>query len=625
MQNRYPLWKNLLLIGILLVGIIYAAPNLFGEDPAIQISAKNGQDITSQVQQSVRDMLEARQLKYLSVAPNKEGVLVRFPSTDAQLLAKDELTKAVGEDYVVALNLAPKTPRVLQMLGAQPMKLGLDLRGGVHFLLQVDVDALLSSRAQGDMRSISDNLRDANIRYSGIGITRPSGIAVNFNDSQEAEKAVSELKDKFPDYQYSQTNSNGQTTVTAKMTDAAYTRVANYAVDQAMNILRNRVNALGVSEALVQRQGRDQINVEMPGIQDTARAKSIIGKVATLKFELVDVDHDVQSALAGDVPIGSKLYMYENRPILIKDRVILHGDSITYATASFDQSGRPAVNVRLGGGTGDSVSNFNRVTGDNILKPMAVIYVETQMVPQVVDGKTVMVPKETEKVISVATIQSALGNNFEISGLESVSYAQNLSLLLRSGALFAPMSIIEENTIGPSMGEANIRLGLMSVIIGFLAVVVFMALYYRLFGLIADAALLLNLFLIVAIFSILGVTMTLPGIAAMVLTVGLAVDANVLIYERIREELRNGISPQAAIHVGYERAFVTIVDSNITTLIVALILFALGSGVVKGFAVTLIVGILTSMTTAIVFTRALVNWIYGGKNVKRLSIGIKVQ
>jgi preprotein translocase subunit SecD len=625
MQNRYPLWKNLLLIGILLVGIIYAAPNLFGEDPSIQISAKGTQGISAQVQQNVHDALDAKQLKYLSITTSKEGLLVRFPSTDTQLLAKDELANAVGEDYIVALNLAPKTPKWLQALGAKPMKLGLDLRGGVHFLLQVDVDALLASRAQGDMRSISDALRDANIRYTGLSELRPNGLAVSFSSAGEVQKALSELKDKFPDYQYSQANNDGQFTINAKMTEAAYTRIANYAVDQAMNILRNRVNALGVSEALVQRQGRDQINVEMPGIQDTARAKSIIGKVATLKFELVDVDHDAQSAAAGDVPIGSKLYIYEDRPILIKDRVILHGDSITYATASFDQSGRPAVSVRLGGGTGDSVSMFNRVTGDNVGKPMAVIYVETQMVPQTIDGKVTMVPKETEKVISVATIQSALGNNFEISGLESTAYAQNLSLLLRSGALFAPMSIMEENTIGPSMGETNIRLGLMSIIIGFLAVVVFMAMYYRLFGLIADTALFLNLVLIVAIFSILGVTMTLPGIAAMVLTVGLAVDANVLIYERIREELRNGISPQAAIHIGYERAFITIVDSNITTLIVALILFALGSGVVKGFAVTLIVGILTSMTTAIVFTRALVNWTYGGKAVKRLSIGIKVK
>jgi preprotein translocase subunit SecD len=625
MQNHYPLWKNLLLVGILLIGLIYAAPNLFGEDPSIQISAKGTQGISTQVQQNIHATLEAKQLKYLSITPNKEGLLVRFPSTDTQLLAKDEVQNVVGEDYIVALNLTPRTPKWLQALGAHPMKLGLDLRGGVHFLLQVDVNALLTSREQGDMRSISDALRDANIRYTGISQTATNGIALSFNDAGQVQQALSELKDKFPDYQYSQSGAGEQFIINAKMTEAAYTKVANYAVDQAMNILRNRVNALGVSEALVQRQGRDQINVEMPGIQDTARAKSIIGKAATLKFELVDVEHDAQSAAAGDVPIGSKVYMYENRPILIKDRIILHGDSITYATASFDQSGRPAVNVRLGGGTGDSVSMFNRVTGDNVGKPMAVIYVETQMVPQNVDGKITMVSKEAEQIISVATIQSALGNSFEISGLESTTYAQNLALLLRSGALFAPMSFMEENTIGPSMGEANIHMGLMSVIIGFLAVVVFMVLYYRLFGLIADVALLLNLVFIVAIFSILGVTMTLPGIAAMVLTVGLAVDANVLIYERIREELRNGISPQAAIHIGYERAFVTIVDSNITTLIIALVLFALGSGIVKGFAVTLIVGILTSMTTAIVFTRALVNWSYGGKTVKQLSIGIKVK
>jgi preprotein translocase subunit SecD len=403
MLNRYPLWKNLLLVAILVIGILYAMPNLFGEDPAVEISAKGSAGVSAQIEQNVKAILAAKQLKYLAISSNKKGLLVRFPSTDIQLLARDELTNAMSENYIVALNLAPRTPPWLQMIGAHPMKLGLDLRGGVHFLLQVNVDALLNSRIKGDLRSISDVLRDANVRYSGLSELRPNsnGIAVSFNDAGAVQKALIELKDKFPDYQYSQTSAGGKFIINAKLTEASYTKTANYAVDQAMNILRNRVNALGVSEALVQRQGRNQINVEMPGIQDTARAKSIIGKVATLKFELVDVEHDAQSALAGDVPIGSKLYNYEGRPVLLKDRVILQGDAITYATSSFDQSGRPAVNVRLGGGSGGSISMFNRVTGENIGKPMAVVYVETQMVPQNVNGKIITVPKETEKVISV--------------------------------------------------------------------------------------------------------------------------------------------------------------------------------------------------------------------------------
>jgi preprotein translocase subunit SecD len=621
MQNRYPLWKNLLLIILFIIGLVYAAPNLFPTDPAVQVSTRTAEEITNQVVQTVQDILHKDQLKYITIEREKGSLLIRLTNTDDQLKARDEISFALGEQYTVALNLAPRTPHWLEALGAEPLKLGLDLRGGVYFLLAVDVDALIEAHEQGDMHAMGDALRTASIRYSGITRQRPNGIVIDFRDQNTLDKAYSELSDRFHDYQLLKITTDNQYGIKAVMSDSALTRIANYAIDQAMHILNNRVNALGVSEAVIQRQGRDHISVELPGIQDTARAKSILGKVATLRFQMVDTEHDVQSAVAGDVPIGTKLYMFENRPYLLKDKVILRGDSVTFATASFDQSGRPSVNVRLGGGS-EEIGEFNQVTGDNVGKPMAVVYVETKAQQKKIDSKTVTVHHQQEKIISVATIQSALGNNFEITGLESVKYAQDLALLLRSGALLAPIDIVQERTIGPSLGAANIHTGLISVIVGFLAVVLFMAFYYHFFGLCADMALFLNLIFIVAIFSALGVTLTLPGIAAMVLTVGMAVDANVLIYERIREELRNGISPQASIHIGYERAFITIVDSNVTTLIVALVLFSLGSGPVKGFAVTLIVGLLTSMFTSIVYTRGVVNWIYGGRSVKKLSIGI---
>ncbi|MCK4870063.1 MAG: protein translocase subunit SecD [Gammaproteobacteria bacterium] len=623
MQNKYPWWKNVLLVVLFLIGLLYALPMLYGDDPAIQISAKGTAQITSQVIQKVNTTLERDKLQYKSAVKDKGDLLVRFLSTDTQLKARDIIQKALGNNYEVAINLAPRTPGWLAAIGAQPMKLGLDLRGGVYFLLEVDVDALIEAHEKGDMHSMGDALRDVDIRYAGISRIKPNGVLVRFRDKATMGSAYNKLIDRYRDYKFVQTAQNGQFQLRAIMTQTALVRVTNYAIDQAMNILNNRVNALGVSEAVVQRQGRNHISVELPGIQDTARAKSIIGKVATLQFQLVDEDHDVGAAMKGDVPVGSKLYMTDNGAVLLKDRIILHGDAITYATSSSDQSGRPSVNVRLGGNS--EVNNFNRVTANNVGKQMAVVYVDMAPQQKIINGKTVTVRHKTEKVISVATIDSALGNNFEITGLQSVKYAQNLSLLLRSGALLAPINIVQERTVGPSLGKANIHMGILSTVAGFFFIVLFMAMYYRFFGLLADMALFLNLVFIVAFFSILGVTLTLPGIAAMVLTVGMAVDANVLIYERIREELRLGVSPQASIHLGYARAFTTIVDSNVTTLIVALVLFALGSGSVKGFAVTLIVGLLSSMFTSIVYTRAVANVVYGGKHIKKLSIGIKIK
>jgi preprotein translocase subunit SecD len=548
---------------------------------------------------------------------------VRFVDPDTQLKASDVLKAALGNDYVIALNLAPRTPKWLQRFGAMPMKLGLDLRGGVHFLIAVDTNNIVKTRQEGDMRNISDQLRSQMIRYANIAIssTTPNSIAIQFRDTENLNKAKDYLTSQLPDYLFTTAKENGGLQLIGTLTQPALIKMNDYALDQTISILNNRINELGVSEAAVQRQGSNQVSVDLPGIQDTARAKDLIGKTATLRFQLVDVQHDIQAATAGNVPFGSRLYQYSGQSILLLNQVILRGSSITYATAAVGQNGRPTVQVTLGGG-GENL--FQQATAANIGKPLAVVYVETVAQPQMIDGKLVTQQQQIEKVISVATIQSALGNNFEITNLDSMQYAQNLALLLRSGSLVAPVQFIQERTIGPSLGKANIQMGVLSVEIGTALVVLFMAFYYRLFGLVADLALVLNIIFIIAILSVLGATLTLPGIAAIVLTVGMAVDANVLINERIREELRNGASPQASIQTGYARAFSTIVDANVTTLIVALILFALGSGSVKGFAVTLIIGLLTSIVTAIFFTRGVINLIYGGRTVKSLSIGIKM-
>ncbi len=619
MPNRYPLWKYILLASMILLAFVYAAPNLFGDDYAVQVSLKNTAGTEINVSSAVKDTLAKQSIPYLSADTIKQGTLVRFASTDQQLKARDVLKSALGDDYVVALNLAPKTPPWLQAINANPMKLGLDLRGGVHFLLDVDITAVVAAREEGDLNNMVADLREKQIRYTDI--SHPAGkVTIQFRDKDNLNKAMDLLPARFMDYVFAETTPDGLS-ISATLTPVAITNIINYAVEQNMSILSNRVNELGVSDAIVQRQGKTQISIDLPGIQDTARAKDIIGKTATLRMQLVNVESDLQSAVAGAVPLGSRIYQFDKTPILLKNQVILTGASITYATAALGQDGRPSVSIRLGGG-GESL--FSRVTAENIGKPMAVIYVESEQQTQIVNGKPTVTQKQIERVINVATIRSALGNNFEITGLSGMEYAQNLALLLRSGALTAPVNFIQERTVGPSLGAANIHKGVLSVIVGSLAVILFMLCYYRVFGLVANLALLVNMLLIIAILSLLGATLTLPGIAAIVLNVGMAVDANVLIYERIREELRNSVSPQASIHAGYERAFSTIVDANITTLIVALILFALGGGVVKGFAITLTIGILTSMVTAIFFTRALVNLIYGNRHVKTLSIGIRV-
>lgn len=625
MLNRYPVWKYLLLIALILVGLLYAAPNLFGADPVVQISAKNSATIQPQTVVRVQTLLAQQHIPYLSLQQEKGSLFVRFATPESQLSARDAIKAFLGDDYIVAINLMPRTPAWLQDLGANPMKLGLDLRGGVNFLLSVDTNAVIKARQEADVTNMAAELRQENIRYAGVvrnvgeQIGKP---AIAFRDADSQAKAKDRLSSHFPDYTFTTVESEGQFYLIPAMTPLAQTNLTNYAVDQNITILSNRVNELGVSEAVVQRQGQNQISVDLPGIQDTTRAKDLIGKVATLRFQLVDMEGNVQAAVAGSVPLGDRLYYYENMPVLLKNQVVLTGGSITYATAGIGENGRPNVNIRLGGG-GESL--FSRITAENVGKSLAVVYVESTPQTTIVNGKPQVIQKQSERVINVAEIKGPLGNNFEISNLSDSNYAQNLALLLRSGALVAPVAVIQERTVGPTLGAANIQKGLLSLVIGTLAVMVFMICYYHLFGLIADLALLLNIVFIVALLSILGGTLTLPGIAGIVLTVGISVDANVLINERIREELRLGSSPQASIFTGYDRAFATIIDANVTTLIVTLILFALGSGVVKSFAITLTLGILTSLVTAIFFTRALVNLIYGSRSVKRLSIGMKIK
>lgn len=618
--NRYPWWKNVVVIFVVLVGFLYALPNIFGEDPAVQISGVDASiQVNNDTMSAIKQALVDAQVPPLQVEQQDGSVLARFSSTDTQLKAKEAIQQYLGQNYLVALNLAPATPVWLKKINAMPMKLGLDLRGGVHFLLQVDVDSVLKQRVEGDLNNIGQLLRTERVRYSEIIRQGADSILVNFRSADTLQSAADLLSKHFPEFVWTKSKAD-ELVLQGVLSPAALTQSRQDVLEQAMNILRNRVNELGVSEAVVQQQGAMRVVVDLPGIQDTTQAKNILGKTATLEFRMVDTDHDARMALGGVVPPDTKLYMNGSEPVLLKNQIILRGSSITSATSGFDDtSARPSVSVRLGGG-GESL--FSKATAENIGKRMAVIYVEVKSVAKDVDGQKVISYDTERRVISVATIQSALGNNFQITGLTSPEEARTLALLLRAGALPAPVTIIEERQVGPSLGKQNIHMGVLSVEVGFALVVFFMAIYYGLMGLIADLALAMNLVLIVAVLSLLGATLTLPGIAGIVLTLGMAVDANVLIFERIREELRNGLGIQSSIHAGYERALITIVDSNLTTLLVAIVLFGLGSGAVKGFAVTLTVGIITSMFTAIMGTRAIVNLVYGNRPLKKISIGL---
>jgi preprotein translocase subunit SecD len=613
--NRYPLWKYIMLVVVIIVGLLYALPNLYGEDPAVQLTGARGVAASEQTLIQVQNTLKEQKITAKSVALEEGAILARFDTTDTQLRAREALMSVLGDKYVVALNLAPATPYWLTKIAAEPMKLGLDLRGGVHFLMEVDMDTALSKLQEQTIEGLRSDLREKGIVYTNVRKADNYGVNVVFRDGAARDAAVSYLSPRHRDLVIS---SQGSNALRAVMSDARLSEAREYAVQQNINILRNRVNQLGVAEPLVQRQGSDRIVVELPGIQDTARAKEILGATATLEFRLVNTSVDQSAAASGRVPGDSEVKQTrEGQPIVMYKRVILTGDHITDSTSSTDEYNQPQVNISLDGAGGNIMSNF---TKDNIGKPMATLFVEYKdSGKKDATGRAVLVKEE--EVINVANIQSRLGNSFRITGINNPNEARQLSLLLRAGALIAPIQIVEERTIGPTLGMENIKQGLEACLAGLAVSIIFMLFFYKKFGLIATSALLVNLVLIVGIMSLLpGATLTMPGIAGIVLTLAVAVDANVLINERIKEELSNGRSVQQAIHEGYQGAFSSIFDANITTLIKVIILYAVGTGAIKGFAITTGIGVATSMFTAIVGTRAIVNLLYGGKRINKLSI-----
>jgi preprotein translocase subunit SecD len=622
MQRHYANWQYGLIFFVLLLSLVYALPNIYGDDPALIIQHK-GKLIDATQTTNIQNILQKDKIAYLGLENKNKRLIFRFESTDQQIQARDHLKKSLdSETYQLALNLLPRTPAWLQAIGASPMKLGLDLRGGVHFLLDVDADSVIKARIEGDFSTLKKTLREDRIRYTSLKV-KNSLIHIQFLNKQDQDKALALVYKALPDYQIKAPASNHAkkpARLTLELKPKAVTNMTNYTIDQTITILNNRINELGVSEAGIQRQGLRQVAVDLPGVQDPARAKEILGKTATLRFQMVDDQHDAnQIARTGITPPGSQLYYYKGGfPVLLHSNPILTGRSITFATATI-QEGRPAVSIRLGGG-GESL--FHRTTASNVGKSMAVVYVETELKKFLSAGKWQSKRIYHEKLISVATIQSALGNQFVISNLHNQSYAENLALLLRSGALAAPVNIVQELTVGSTLGPANIAKGVRSLLAGSMLVILFMLAYYRLFGLIANVALFFNVILIIAALSLIDATLTLPGIAGIVLTVGMAVDANVLINERIREEYRRGVPAIMAIEAGYEKAFATIVDANVTTLIVAMVLFSLGSGSVKGFAITLSIGLLASMMTSVSLTRAIVDLIVRDPKTQHISIGI---
>ncbi len=617
-MNRYALWKYILISLVVIFGVLYSLPNLFGSDPALQVTSARGSESGQLTEFAVSVALDETGVKAKAIEPFENHLIVRFNDEEAQLKAQEAIQKQLGNDYVVALNLAPATPKWLGQLNAEPMFLGLDLRGGVHFLMEVDMKAAIAKAEDRYVADLRTLLRENKVRYKTITRQDNGGLLMRYKDEAQRQQAIEVINDEFPELVLTETDTDGIAT-TAVFSEEHVKDTRGNAVKQNITTLRNRVNELGVAEPIIQQQGQDRIVVELPGIQDTAAAKDVLGATATLEFRMVDEVNNVNDAVNGRVPIGSKLYrMDTGEPILLKKQIIITGDCVTDASSGLGQQGGPVVNIRLSGPCGKIMS---KLTAENIGKRMAVVFIENKT--ETIfndDGSRDKKSFTEEKVISAAVIRGQFGNRFEISGLDSTEEARTLALLLRAGALAAPIEIVEERTVGPSLGKDNIERGFNSVMIGFVLVLIFMVIYYGMFGLFADIALTLNLVLLVALLSLLQATLTLPGIAGIVLTVGMAVDANVLIFERIREELRNGNSPQASIYAGYQKAFSTIADANITTLIAAIVLFSFGTGPIKGFAVTLSLGIICSMFTAIMVTRALVNLYYGGRKIEKLSI-----
>ena len=628
MRNHTPWWKWLIIAAVILPGAFYALPNLFGDDPGIQLRGARGTTLGTSQLTTIQRVLDESKIGYNSLRLDEQGIRIRFPDTDSQLQARDELEIRLPTGYTIALTLMPAAPDWLSNVGALPMYLGLDLRGGVHFLLDVDME---SAQRRAEDRYIADlrsTLREAKIRYRDVGRNVSGDLFISLRDASNNEDARAVIEKELPGLLLRDGQDIEGTDIKLSLAQSEIDALSEFALEQNMTALRNRIDELGVAEPVVQRQGDRRIVVQLPGVQDTARAKRILGRTATLEMMMVDEEHSLDAALSGKVPPGSRIYRFrDGRPILIEKRVIYSGDNIVDAAASIDtQSGGPIVSITL-----DAIGarTNQKITGKNIGKRMAVLYIENRSVIQTdtqglpvrdEQGRIVRDKQRLEEVITAPVIRDQLGKRFQIEGLDSVTEARDLALMLRAGSLAAPVDIIEERTVGPSLGQANISQGFLSVVVGFVLVLVFMVFYYRVFGLVANIALALNLVMIVAVLSLLQATLTLPGIAGIVLTVGMAVDANVLIFERIREEIRNGSTPQASIFSGYERALWTIVDANVTTLIAAIVLFNFGTGPIKGFAVTLSIGILTSMFTAIVLSRAVINFFYGGKRVKTLSI-----
>ena len=618
-MNQYPLWKYLLIVVVLVVGLFFALPNIYGNNPAVQVKADRDAPIDQILEGRLVDGLKSLGMEASRVERDDRSLLLRFADENTQLKARDYIAGELGSQYVVALNLAPATPEWLGNLGALPMYLGLDLRGGVHFLMEVDMEGavrLAEQRYAGDLRQM---LREEKIRYAGITRRDNGGVLLRFRNNDTRQQAYDLVRRELPELDVTERDDSQQPELLIRLNQRAVDEVMRFALQQNITTLRNRVNELGVAEPVIQQQGSNRIVVQLPGVQDTAKAKEILGATATLEFRMVDSEHSVQEALAGRVPATARLYRESNgAPILLKRSVMLSGDYITDASSGLDsQSGTPAVFITL---DGKGASLFSKRTRDKIGRPMATVFIENKTETLLINGEKVKKTSTEATVINVATIRDQLGKRFQITGLDNTEEARDLALLLRAGALAAPIEIVEERTVGPSLGQENIEQGFRSVIIGFILVLVFMAVYYRVFGLVANLALTFNLVMIVAVLSMLQATLTLPGIAGIVLTTGMAVDANVLIFERIREEIRNGNTPQASIEAGYKKALSTIADANITTLIAAIVLFGFGTGPIKGFAITLSIGIATSMFTAIMGTRAVINLYYGGRRVKKLQI-----
>lgn len=616
MLNRYPLWKNLMVILVVAIGLLYSLPNLYGEDPAVQISGTRGQEANSTLLGEVQHILAQNQLPLKSIMLENGSILARFNNTDDQLLAKDKITETLGNNYSVALNLAAATPKWLTDIGGNPMKWGLDLRGGVRFLMEVDMNTALSKRQEQLQDNLRTELRKEKYQYSAIRSGENFTTLVTLAKPEQLSGAQRFLRKQHPTLEVNEVSNN---TLSLGLSDAALNEARDHAIEQNLSILRRRVEELGVSEPVIQRQGAERIVVELPGVQDTARAKEILGATATLEFRLVNQNANPDAAARGMVPSDSEVKLDRHgNPVVLYKRAVLGGEHITNASSGVDQNtASPQVSVTLDSEGGEIMSQTTKL---NLKKPMATLYVEYKdSGKKDENGKTVL--EKHEEVINVATIQGRFGSQFQITGIDSPAEAQNLSVLLRSGALTAPIQIVEERTVGPSLGAQNVEQGLKAGVWGLAIVILFMLVYYKLFGLFANIALMANMVLLVGLMSLLpGATLTMPGIAGIILSVGMSVDANVLIFERIKEEMRNGRSVQQAINEGYNGAFTSIFDANLTTILTAVVLYAVGTGPVKGFAITLSLGVAISMFTAITGTRMLVNWLYGGKKVEKLSI-----